>query len=67
MAAHFQSHKLHARSLVENGMIVKTHLTSEVADKAQKGIMELLLINHPLDCPVCDKGGAVSIAEPSNE
>ena len=42
---------------VENGMIVKTHLTSEVADKAQKGIMELLLINHPLDCPVCDKGG----------
>ena len=42
---------------VEMGMIVKTQLTSEVADKAQKGIMELLLINHPLDCPVCDKGG----------
>ena len=42
---------------VENGMIVKTQLTSAVADKAQKGIMELLLINHPLDCPVCDKGG----------
>ena len=42
---------------VENGMVVKTHLTSEIADKAQKGIMELLLINHPLDCPVCDKGG----------
>ena len=42
---------------VETGMIVKTQLTSEVADKAQKGIMELLLINHPLDCPVCDKGG----------
>ena len=42
---------------VENGMIVKTQLTSSVADKAQKGIMELLLINHPLDCPVCDKGG----------
>jgi NADH-quinone oxidoreductase subunit G len=42
---------------VENGMIVKTQLTSHVADKAQKGIMELLLINHPLDCPVCDKGG----------
>ncbi len=33
---------------VENGMIVKTQLTSPVADKAQKGIMELLLINHPL-------------------
>ena len=42
---------------VENGMVVKTQLTSPVADKAQKGIMELLLINHPLDCPVCDKGG----------
>ncbi len=42
---------------VEPGMIVKTQLTSPVADKAQKGVMELLLINHPLDCPVCDKGG----------
>ncbi len=42
---------------VETGMVVNTQLTSPVADKAQKGIMELLLINHPLDCPVCDKGG----------
>lgn len=42
---------------VETGMIVKTQLTSPVADKAQKGNMEFLLINHPLDCPVCDKGG----------
>ena len=42
---------------VEKGMVVKTQLTSPVADKAQKGIMELLLINHPLDCAVCDKGG----------
>ncbi len=42
---------------VENGMVVKTQLTSEVAAKAQAGIMEFLLINHPLDCPVCDKGG----------
>ena len=42
---------------VEPNMIVKTQLSSPVADKAQKGIMELLLINHPLDCPVCDKGG----------
>ncbi|MEO6885863.1 MAG: NADH-quinone oxidoreductase subunit NuoG, partial [Jatrophihabitantaceae bacterium] len=39
------------------GMVVKTQLTSPVADKAQQGIMELLLINHPLDCPMCDKGG----------
>jgi NADH-quinone oxidoreductase subunit G len=42
---------------VSDGMIVKTQLTSPVADKAQQGVMELLLINHPLDCPVCDKGG----------
>ncbi|WIK64543.1 NADH-quinone oxidoreductase subunit G [Gleimia hominis] len=39
------------------GMQVKTQRTSEVAKKAQHGIMEFLLINHPLDCPVCDKGG----------
>jgi NADH-quinone oxidoreductase subunit G len=40
-----------------DGMVVKTQLTSAVADKAQQGIMEFLLINHPLDCPMCDKGG----------
>ena len=40
-----------------DGMVVKTQLTSPVAEKAQHGVMELLLINHPLDCPVCDKGG----------
>jgi len=38
-------------------MVVRTQYTSEAADKAQQGVMELLLINHPLDCPVCDKGG----------
>ncbi|MFC7341631.1 NADH-quinone oxidoreductase subunit G [Saccharopolyspora griseoalba] len=42
---------------VADGMVVKTQKTSQVADKAQQGVMELLLINHPLDCPVCDKGG----------
>ncbi|MFK0258081.1 NADH-quinone oxidoreductase subunit G [Streptomyces sp. NPDC090445] len=40
-----------------DGMVVRTQLTSPVAEKAQHGVMELLLINHPLDCPVCDKGG----------
>ncbi|MCB5907897.1 NADH-quinone oxidoreductase subunit G [Streptomyces pinistramenti] len=40
-----------------DGMVVKSQLTSPVAKKAQRGVMELLLINHPLDCPVCDKGG----------
>jgi len=42
---------------VTEGMVVKTQVTSAVAEKAQNGIIELLLINHPLDCPVCDKGG----------
>src|SRR3954466_8635736 len=42
---------------VADGMVVRTQRTSEVARKAQAGIMELLLINHPLDCPMCDKGG----------
>ncbi|HJP76614.1 MAG TPA: NADH-quinone oxidoreductase subunit G [Pseudonocardiaceae bacterium] len=42
---------------VADGMVVKTQRTSPVADKAQQGVMELLLINHPLDCPICDKGG----------
>ena len=40
-----------------DGMVVRTQLTSAVADKAQHGVMEFLLINHPLDCPMCDKGG----------
>jgi NADH-quinone oxidoreductase subunit G len=39
------------------GMVVRTQLTSGVAAKAQRGVMEFLLINHPLDCPMCDKGG----------
>ncbi|MFN2521717.1 MAG: 2Fe-2S iron-sulfur cluster-binding protein, partial [Mycobacteriales bacterium] len=42
---------------VTEGMVVKTQLSSPVAKKAQEGTLELLLINHPLDCPVCDKGG----------
>lgn len=42
---------------VTPGMVVKTQHTSEVARLAQEGVMEFLLINHPLDCPICDKGG----------
>lgn len=42
---------------VTDGMVIKTQHTSDVAAKAQAGVMEFLLINHPLDCPVCDKGG----------
>ncbi len=40
---------------VTAGMIVRT--ASEKAIQAQKGVMEFLLINHPLDCPICDQGG----------
>lgn len=40
---------------VVNGMVVRTKSVKTV--EAQKGVMEFLLINHPLDCPICDKGG----------
>ncbi|MEK6210963.1 MAG: NADH-quinone oxidoreductase subunit NuoG [Pseudomonadota bacterium] len=43
------------------GMKVHTH--SEAAIKAQKGVMEFLLINHPLDCPICDQGGECQLQD----
>lgn len=48
---------------VTNGMKVFTH--SELAVKAQKGVMEFLLINHPLDCPICDQGGECQLQDMS--
>jgi NADH dehydrogenase/NADH:ubiquinone oxidoreductase subunit G len=42
---------------VADGMEVKTALTSEMARDAQNSTLEFILVNHPLDCPVCDKGG----------
>ncbi|HEX6888990.1 MAG TPA: NADH-quinone oxidoreductase subunit G [Candidatus Nanopelagicales bacterium] len=42
---------------VGDGMKVRTAQTSPMAELAQRGVLEFLLINHPLDCPVCDKGG----------
>ncbi len=48
---------------VTNGMKVFTH--SELALKAQKGVMEFLLINHPLDCPICDQGGECQLQDMS--
>src|SRR6478752_21787 len=42
---------------VTDGMVVRPQLTSALADKAQQGVMEMLLINPPLYCPICDKGG----------
>ncbi|MGE5651272.1 MAG: NADH-quinone oxidoreductase subunit NuoG [Bacillota bacterium] len=46
---------------VTNGMIVKTG--SDKAIKAQKSVMEFLLINHPLDCPICDQGGECQLQD----
>jgi NADH-quinone oxidoreductase subunit G len=46
---------------VTEGMKVRTH--SDKAVNAQKGVMELLLINHPLDCPICDQGGECQLQD----
>jgi NADH-quinone oxidoreductase subunit G len=46
---------------VTNGMIVRSN--SEKAVKAQKSVMEFLLINHPLDCPICDQGGECQLQD----
>ena len=46
---------------VTNGMKVQTH--SQQAVDAQKGVMEFLLINHPLDCPICDQGGECQLQD----
>lgn len=44
-----------------DGMVIKTE--SEVAKNARKGVMEFLLINHPLDCPICDQGGECDLQD----
>jgi NADH-quinone oxidoreductase subunit G len=46
---------------VTNGMVVRTR--SEKALKAQQSVMEFLLINHPLDCPICDQGGECQLQD----
>ncbi|MBW8847363.1 MAG: NADH-quinone oxidoreductase subunit G [Burkholderiales bacterium] len=46
---------------VTQGMIVRTK--SDKALKAQQGVMEFLLINHPLDCPICDQGGECQLQD----
>ena len=50
---------------VSDGMVVDTE--SEVVKKAQRGVLEFLLINHPLDCPVCDKGGECPLQDQAVE
>ncbi|TVR44886.1 MAG: proton-conducting membrane transporter [Planctomycetota bacterium] len=45
------------------GMKVRTEASSEKVVKARKGVMEFLLVNHPLDCPICDKAGECTLQE----
>ena len=59
--------------VVTDGMNIRTQMSSAVAREAQEGVMEFLLLNHPLDCPVCDKGGecplqnqAMSVGRPES-
>lgn len=46
---------------VGEGMVI--HTDSEKAKKARKGVLELLLLNHPLDCPICDQGGECDLQD----
>ncbi len=46
---------------VTEGMVIKTE--SEVVKRAREGVMEFLLINHPLDCPICDQGGECDLQD----
>ena len=46
-----------------DGMNIKTN--TELVEKARKGVMEFLLVNHPLDCPVCDQGGECDLQDQS--
>ena len=46
---------------VADGMII--HTASPMAKKARAGVMEFLLINHPLDCPICDQGGECDLQD----
>src|SRR6201990_3591624 len=48
---------------VAEGMVIKTD--SEMVKKARNGVMEFLLINHPLDCPICDQGGECDLQDQS--
>ena len=44
-----------------DGMVIRTN--SKIARDARKGVMEFLLINHPLDCPICDQGGECDLQD----
>src|SRR2546426_5061858 len=46
---------------VADGMVVFSQFTDDEVKKAQTSVLEFLLINHPLDCPVCDRGGELAL------
>ena len=46
---------------VADGMVIRTN--TPLVEKARKGVLELLLINHPLDCPICDQGGECDLQD----
>ena len=48
---------------LSDGMVVKTHRSSEVVKTAQAGVLEYMLVNHPLDCPICDQGGECDLQD----
>ena len=52
-----------AMPVIGPGMVVKTN--SDFAKKAREGVMEFLLKNHPLDCPICDQGGECDLQDQS--
>jgi NADH-quinone oxidoreductase subunit G len=54
-------------TVVREGMVVHTQFTSEEANEAQRTILELLLINHPLDCPICDRGGECPLQDQTQD
>jgi NADH-quinone oxidoreductase subunit G len=52
---------------VADGMVVKTQFTDPDVKRAQEGMLEFLLINHPLDCPICDRGGECPLQDQTQD
>ncbi len=59
----FQKPVVACATPVMDGMVVRTPHTSAVASRAVHGVLEFLLVNHPLDCPICDQAGECSLQD----
>ena len=57
----FPKLQIACNTVVQDGMVVNT--TSDRVRKAREGVVELLLINHPLDCPICDQAGECKLQD----